>query len=366
MVSPAVGKVILVPFPARLVCPRCRQPGKDNRLTVAVLEAVQHPEKAEIVDQCPVCGTCYPRIDDVRCVPPDLADFQRSQASALDSSWLRVDRVAAEAACRVAGDLDPGSEAYRELLLLGQHGLAHYPEPTGRLSDELSCNRLLLTRIAEWIKTAAGADCAGGCALEVGCGPGVLLHVVAPLFEDGAMGLDLRISMLRLARWINRRGAAFLPFCSEGSLFQPVRLTAPECGEQTSHSLHFVQGDVAAPPLEAEAFPLVMALSLLDTVWDPLFALSQLDALLAPGGLLLLGTPYSWSPLVTPPSAWWSKRDSSGAATLRLALEGHHPALPHLQYELLSEEDRMVWAVPGHGRLVFRFFLDLILARKRD
>jgi SAM-dependent methyltransferase len=129
-------------------------------------------------------------------------------------------------------------------------------------------------------------------------------------------------------------------------------------------SIHLVQGDVAAPPLEAEVFPAVVALSLLDTVPDPLFALGQLDALLAPGGLLLLGTPYSWDGSVTPPQQWWSAPGHTGAQWVRTTLAGGNPVLPHFRYEMLEEADRVPWAMPGHGRLVYRFFLDLLLARK--
>jgi SAM-dependent methyltransferase len=128
--------------------------------------------------------------------------------------------------------------------------------------------------------------------------------------------------------------------------------------------IHLVQGDVLHPPFEAEAFPAVLALSLLDTVPEPFVAFGQLDALLAPGGLLLVGTPYSWDPRVTDPRGWWSGPAEADPGTLRNLLAGRHPGLPHLRYEVLREERRVPWTVPGHDRLVYRYFLDLVLARK--
>jgi hypothetical protein len=38
--------------------------------------------------------------------------------------------------------------------------------------------------------------------------------------------------------------------------------------------------------------------------------------------------------------------------------------MPQLRYEILREAKRVPWAIPGHDRLVFRFFLDVLLARK--
>ena len=65
-----------------------------------------------------------------------------------------------------------------------------------------------------------------------------------------------------------------------------------------------MQCDLAAPPFEAEVFPLVVAMSVLDTIVHPVFGLGQLDALLAPGGLLLLAAPYNRAPSVTLPGRW--------------------------------------------------------------
>jgi SAM-dependent methyltransferase len=182
------------------------------------------------------------------------------------------------------------------------------------------------------------------------------------LFHAGALGLDLRLDVLRLARRMADAGEALIPFCAEGRRFTPLRLTARS--RLRPSSIHLVLGDVLSPPLEAEAFPLVAALSLLDTVVDPIFALGQLDALLSPGGLLLIGTPYSWDARVTPPGEWWSTSRATGAETLRAALSGRSAVLPHLSYEILEQAD-LPWAVPGHSRLMYRFVLDTVLARKR-
>jgi SAM-dependent methyltransferase len=333
---------------------------------VSHLEPALPGAGSDASDRCASCGSRYPRIEAIRCVPPDLGAFLETQAEALASGWISADAHAALDACRKAGELDPTGESFHERSFLGQHGMAHFPDASDPLGPELACNRIVHQTVRTWLERHPHpCDTPSKCALEAGCGPGAFLQTLAPLFVDGALGLDIRISMLRLARRMSNAGEAVLPFCVEGRRFDLVRLRIPDGSKPPADSIHLLCGDIMAPPLDAEAFPVVMAMSLLDTVTDPLFALGQLDALLAPGGLLLLGTPYSWDARVTAPKEWWSGPGATGGETLRLALSGGHRVLPHLRYEILEESDRLAWAVPGHGRFVLRFFLDVLLARKR-
>jgi hypothetical protein len=76
----------------------------------------------------------------------------------------------------------------------------------------------------------------------------------------GIAGMDWRIGALRLARRILEGRDVFLPFCIEGRRFEPVRIVAQT---RPAGDLCFVQGDILAPPLEAESFSTVVALSLL-------------------------------------------------------------------------------------------------------
>ncbi len=330
-----------------------------------VLEPEGDAAGAVTADRCPRCATAYPRIDGIPCVPPDLEAFREAQAWALGPGFLHGDLEGAREACRLAGELAPDADSFRELKLLGQHALAHFPQSGGPLAPELEGNRRLLETAADWLASEGPpSGTRAGCALEAGCGPGALLQAVAPLFSRGALGLDLRVGTLRLARRIARDGHAFLPRNVEGRRFEPLGLVRPPATAGPDGEIHLVQGDVLHPPFEAEAFPAVLALSLLDTVPEPFVALGQLDALLAPGGLLLVGTPYSWDPRVTDPRGWWSGPSEADAGTLRDLLAGRHPGLPHLRYELLREERRVPWTVPGHDRLAYRYFLDLVLARK--
>jgi SAM-dependent methyltransferase len=250
-------------------------------------------------------------------------------------------------------------------MLAAIYALAHYPRSIqdSELKQELISNEFFVETLSSWLNTHQPAGTTPArCAIEVGCGPGRLLSVLAPLLPEGAVGFDLRVNMLRIARRILAGEEVTLPFRVEGKRFEFVRVSVTK---RADSPVHLVQGDLVSPPFEAEVFPLVVAVSLLDTVPDPLFALGQLDALLAPGGLLLLATSYHWEVPVTPPVDWWSDNAATGSQFLRTTLLGRNPVLPHLSYKILREAPRISWSLPGHSRVVHKYFLDALIARKK-
>jgi len=354
------------PFPVNLVCPRCRTLDAHGELKIVLLEPCDSAGEDRAGGRCPGCGTNYPGVEDVHCVPPDPDAFRQAQAEALDPGWNGscTTRESAALVCSEFGNLEPGSDSFREAFLPGVYAAANFPEglEPEALRTELTCNLELPALLRNWLRAhPPRAVASAECALDVGCGPGRLLHELAPLQPNGCIGFDLRLSMLRLARRLADCSETFVPFRIEGRRFIPLRISKRRLNNDP---LHFVQGDIISPPFEAEVFPLVSAVSLLDTVTDPLFALGQLDALVCPGGLLILATPYHWEPGATSPENWLSTAEHSATEVIRIALAGGHACLPHLDYEILEEEPFLPWVLPSHGRLVHRFFLDVILARK--
>jgi SAM-dependent methyltransferase len=351
-------------FPVSLLCPCCRRSGAGGK---SVCLTPRRAESGEVwSDFCSACGTEYPRVEGVRCLPPDLAAFWEEQSFSLEREpdWLPENEDGIEAAVRFASALEPDSPQFRETLLPAIYGLAHFPESATDplLQRELSSNPMTLAALAGWLdRHPLPAQIAAHCALEVGCGPGRMLHELASRLPEGAIGLDLRLSMLRVGKRLAQRSEVYLPFRVEGRRFEPVRIVSPMT---RTGSLHFVQGDITALPFEAGAFPLIASMSLIDVIPNPLTLLRDLDSLLAPGGLLLLAAPYHWQTKTTPPENWWSTQESTGPSTLRIALQGGHPALPHLDYEILETAADLPWALPGHRRVVHRYFLDGLLARK--
>lgn len=121
--------------------------------------------------------------------------------------------------------------------------------------------------LQDWARAAvAGLE---GDALDMGCGAACY----DPAGSGAAIiGMDVNISLLR-----RFRGRAVL-------------------------------GDVHDPPFLAESFDAVLLLNLLDSCREPFLALQQADALLRPGGRLLLSCAFAFQDGVTPPEHRFDER----------------------------------------------------------
>jgi SAM-dependent methyltransferase len=144
-------------------------------------------------------------------------------------------------------------------------------------------------------------------ALDVGCAVG---RITSDLARDHelAIGIDLSRALLDAAKG---RGAA-----------------------------RFACADALALPFPDGAFDTVVALNLIDRVPDPARALAEAARVTAPGGLLLVGSPYTWKEEFTPRSRWLG-RVGDGGAEVRARLA------PRFARE--AETD-MLFFIPHHAR----------------
>ncbi len=139
-------------------------------------------------------------------------------------------------------------------------------------------------------------------ALEMG-------HRLARLAPEGAapeggapvIAADIDPAMLRVLAELRGAGRASVMLrASEDSWHTPETIELPAPLRAASAWVQPLCCDLLDPPFEAGSFELIVALNVLDGVTDPLLFLGQLDALLRPGGHLLLATPFTWSDEVTP------------------------------------------------------------------
>ena len=174
-------------------------------------------------------------------------------------------------------------------------------------------------------------------ALDVGAACG---RVVFDLARDHrfAVGIDLARALILAAQRVKHTGRARYRTVVEGRLTQEHDVAV-----ETAGNAAFLIGDALALPFAGARFATVVALNLVDRVPDPGQALAELARMVAPGGTLLVGSPYTWLEEFTPFESWLGGRDDvRGFDTVRETLA---PAF------VLEEEARMPFFIPQHARL---------------
>jgi SAM-dependent methyltransferase len=119
----------------------------------------------------------------------------------------------------------------------------------------------------------------GECALDLGCGTGLLLHRLADRYAR-VIGLDLSTEMLE--------------GCARGG------------------NVALVRGDMAALPFETGSISVVFCRSALHHVDDEVGVLGEIARVLEPDGRLILAEPANDNPLARAARAWVKRRPSYG------------------------------------------------------
>ena len=114
----------------------------------------------------------------------------------------------------------------------------------------------------------------------------------------------------------------------------------------TAPNARFAVADALHLPFPDRRFATVVALNLVDRVPDPSRALDELSRVTAPGGTLLVGSPYTWLDSFTPRSRWLGgfARDGApvrGAAAVRAYLASN--------FEFVRE-DQLPFFIAHHAR----------------
>ena len=324
--------------PELLVCPGCRVVG-DGRIELRTLE-----REGDAL-AC-ACGRTYPIVDGVPLVLPDPAAYLGGEIAAVIERDLPPETVAQLV---LAG---PDDAAYARLvehlsIYLDAHwGDRAAPPPDG--PAEAFGAGALAAKIAER-RTRPVAR-----AVELGCSAG---RFVAELAAGAAhvVGVDLQFGALRRARRLLAGERLGYARRVTGRHYAAAHAAAGDralAAERTT----LVCGDALDPPLAPGMYDRVVALNLLDSVSQPRQLLAVLDALCAPGGELILASPYSWQAGITPDAERLGDADPAAALRAHLAAAGF----------LLEDEAELPWTLRRDARSAATYCVHYIRARKES
>ena len=234
---------------------------------------------------------------------------------------------------------DEGNAYYEERSTLDEYLALHYPDgdPLERLLGDRAPG--LYARFPYAVHTLCDPR-PDGLALDVGAACGRVTFDLARSHR-AAIGLDLSHRLIAGAREVQRTGRARYRTVDEGELLDTfdVEVEAPD-------NASFLVGNALALPFVDGVFATVVALNLIDRVPDPARALDELARVVAPGGALIVGSPYTWLESFTARDRWLGGFERDG-----WPVRGRDTVRAHLERTLsFAEETTMPFYIGHHAR----------------
>ncbi|NBV86818.1 MAG: methyltransferase domain-containing protein, partial [Verrucomicrobia bacterium] len=194
-------------------------------------------------------------------------------------------------------DLDavscPGVEnPYETRKLLSEYLLFHYGTPAEVLPFEQGPREALgypVRCVRECLELASLPE--GARALDLGCAVGASSFELARYCEE-VIGIDFSHNFIAAAESIRLLGALAYDRAEEGDLSTPLVAKRPE--GVLPGRVCFEQGDAMRLRDGLGRFDVVLMANLIDRLREPKRCLSQLAALVRPGGTLVITSPYTW------------------------------------------------------------------------
>lgn len=357
----------------RPTCPVCRLSGRP--LVPLGLEVVVAEEADDVIEgilRCPseACRHEYPILDGIPIIVPQLRDFVAGWSERLRSREPFSDMLES-----LLGDCCGSGSAFEdERQRLSSYAWDHWgefdPDESSARHDPLSGPGAVV-RLLETCLAAAGQPGAVGPVLDAGCAVGRTTLEIAARCERLTLGIDLDVSMLRVARQARDEGQVRYPRRRVGLVYDRREFDVSRATSQdVCAAVDFWCCDATVLPFADATFSLASSLNLLDCVGSPLNHLQELVRILAAGGHGLVGCPYDWSAAATPLQAWLGGHSQRGAeggsceTLLRdLLTPGRHPSSLE-GIRIVREWAEVPWQVRLHQRATMLYRSHVLLVER--
>lgn len=141
-------------------------------------------------------------------------------------------------------------------------------------------------------------------ALDLGCAVGRATFELAKHF-DHVDGIDFSARFIKTAFAMQEQGEIRYNLIDEGELtsFYVRRLT--DFGlEEVANKVHFAQGDACNLKPQFTGYDCILMSNLIDRVYEPAKLLSSIKLRLNVGGVLIVGSPFTWLEEYTEKTRW--------------------------------------------------------------
>ncbi len=333
-----------------LICPACRARTERGRelhtlsLVATFAVAAGEVEDGQLACDNAACGRRYPIVDGIPIVVAgSAAHLQRFGAGILEPNL----HPATAALLAAAGPDDapyPWLIEHLSVYLDAHWGDRATPPPDGPSPPfgmaAIAAKLAALPPRAATVELGASAGRGAWELARAGA------HVVA---------VDLQFAALRRARRLARGLPLAYARRAAGRHYTTATIAAPT----PAPAIDFVCGDALDPPLVPGAFDRVVALNLVDAVATPAQLISVVDGLCAPGGDVVLTSPYSWQSGIVDEEQRLGGADP--AATLRQRFADGHDL--EARYAI-ADEAELPWTLRRDARAATMYRVHWLRATK--
>lgn len=155
-------------------------------------------------------------------------------------------------------------------------------------------------------------------ALDLGCACGRSSFELAQQF-DLVEGVDFSANFIRFGSEIATQGTVRYTLVEEGDLVSYRTRSLKELGlEHCAEKVSFYQGDACNLKPQFNGYDLVLAINLIDRLYQPSRFLNTIHERINAGGILIIASPYTWLEEHTPKEEWIGgfKKDGESYTTL--------------------------------------------------
>ncbi|KAK3093012.1 hypothetical protein FSP39_010014 [Pinctada imbricata] len=162
-------------------------------------------------------------------------------------------------------------------------------------------------------------------ALDIGCAVGRSSFELKREFQE-VIGIDYSQSFVDACTQMRDLGEMVYFIQDEGDLVTPLLAKVDPAIDRNPEKLKFEQGDACDLRHDLGSFGCVLAANLICRLHEPFHFLNRLTGLVAPGGILVITSPYTWLQEFTDRSKWLggyedkNKEKVTGFSTLKKEL----------------------------------------------
>lgn len=158
--------------------------------------------------------------------------------------------------------------------------------------------------------------------MEVGCSVGRASFEMAHYF-DSVLGLDFSARFIRIADQLKTQGHVLYTIPVEGEIMDFKEQTLAELGlSEVAHKCEFMQQDAVNMKSIFSGYDVIVAVNLIDRLYDPAKFLRGAHERLNEGGLFILASPYTWLEDFTEKPNWLGGYKDEGTGENVMTLEG--------------------------------------------